>query len=116
MEGADWLRTQLTAFGCSSCGNTYRRSQIRVLAHKEELWFVRLSCARCGEQTDAIVTIEVDDGEHAAIDAGELGSARVPLEVAGNSDTPVTADDVLAVHEFLGGFDGDFRRLFGEAG
>ena len=33
---------------------------------------------------------------------------RVKLE----SLPPLNADDVLEMHEFLGGFDGDFRSLF----
>ena len=40
MEGAEWLRTQLTSFSCSSCGRAYRSSHIRVVAQRDELFFV----------------------------------------------------------------------------
>ena len=114
VEGADWLRTQLTAFSCAACGRSYRASHIRVLAQREELFFVRLSCRECGAHSVAIVTIQVDDSEPAEIEVGEL---RETLEPAPDLDGPlVTSDDQLAMHEFLRGFDGDFRGLFGERG
>ena len=119
MEGADWLRTQLASFECGSCGRTYRRADIRVLAQREELFFVDLACRGCGAQAVAIVTIEVEDD--AAIQATELAEAGTPLrrssarrlERAAVEADPIGADDVLAMHEFLHDFDGDFRRLFG---
>ena len=107
MDGSDWLRTQLSAFSCSACGRSYRPNQIRVLAQREELFFVRLSCRGCGTNSVAIVTIHVDDSE-ARLDAGELEETLdEPREPA------VSGDDVLEMHAFLRDFDGDFQALFG---
>jgi hypothetical protein len=113
MDGADWLRTQLSAFSCSSCGRSYRPSQIRVLAQREELFFVKLSCRGCGTHSVAIVTIQVDEGEPAQLDAGDL---QEPLEHAPDGDSAVTGEYLLEMHDFLRGFDGDFRGLFGDRG
>jgi hypothetical protein len=108
MDGADWLRTQLSAFSCSACGRSYRPSQIRVLAQREELFFVRLSCRGCGTNSVAIVTIHVDETDEARLDAGELEETLdEPREPA------VSGDDVLEMHFFLREFDGDFQGLFG---
>ena len=110
MEGAEWLRTQLTSFSCSSCGRAYRSSHIRVVAQRDELFFVDLACKRCGAESLAIVTVE-----GAELDVGDLADAAAVLsEQALDDDGPaVSGDDLIAMHEFLGRFDGDFQRLFG---
>jgi hypothetical protein len=110
MEGADWLRTQLTSFSCTSCGQAYRASQITVLAQREELFFVRMGCTGCGSQSVAIVTIQVDERDRSQLEAGEL--SVVMDDPVAPEGPDVTGDDVLAMHDFLGRFDGDFRRLF----
>jgi hypothetical protein len=113
MEGADWLRTQLTAFSCTACGRPYRADRINVLAQREDLFFVRLACLGCGANSIAIVTIQVDGSEEARLDTGELAP---PVNDDGREPEgpPVLGDDVLSMHVFLRGFDGDFHRLFRE--
>ena len=108
MEGADWLRTQLTSFGCGSCGRPYRSRGIRILAQRDDLYFVDLTCRSCGAGAVAIVTIEVE-GHEALLDAPELEPAT---EGAVDAVEPIAPDDVLAMHEFLRDFDGDFHALF----
>jgi hypothetical protein len=115
MEGADWLRTQLTSFSCSTCGRAYRSSHIRVVAQRDELFFVDLSCRRCGAESLAIVTVESDgDGPGSRLDVGDLVEAAAIINEAPEDDGPaVSVDDLLEMHDFLGRFDGDFRDLFG---
>jgi hypothetical protein len=113
MEGADWLRTQLTHFGCAVCGAAFPPERIRVLAQREDLYFVDLDCAGCGSGAVAIVTIEVEE------DGPRLGpDGLADLRQAGGDPEaePVSADDVLAMREFLRRFDGDFQRLFKSPG
>lgn len=113
MDGADWLRTQLTSFGCASCGRPYRPDRIRILAQREELFFVDLGCEACGTQAVAVVTIQAEDGEAPRADAGDIELARIGREDTGEPSRPaVSADEVLQMHEFLAAFDGDFDRLF----
>lgn len=110
MDGVDWLRTQLAAFRCASCGRAYEAGHIRVLAQRDELFFVDLACVGCRSAAVAIVTVELE-GEEAQLEIGELA------EAAGfAASPPVSADDVLEMHAFLRHFDGDFRRLFGREG
>ena len=54
--------------------------------------------------------------EGAELDVGDLADAAAVLsEQALDDDGPaVSGDDLIAMHEFLGGFDGDFQRLFGD--
>ena len=106
MDGADWLRTQLTSFGCASCGQAYETGRIRVLAERDGLFFVDLGCAHCGTQAVAIVTIQLDENEVPRADAGELATLDHEAE-----REPVSADDVLQIHALLDGFDGDVDHL-----
>jgi hypothetical protein len=107
MDGADWLRTQLTSFGCAACGQPFEMRHIRVLAERDGLFFVDLACTHCGSQAVAIVTIQIDDdGAHA--DVTELPTVAAVGERAA---PPVSADDVLAMHELLEGFEGSVTTL-----
>ena len=107
MDGADWLRTQLTSFGCAACGRAYEPEGIRLLAGREELFFVDLACLVCGSQATAIVTVEVDEGAVRADDP-ELEPVTAP---AAGGAAPVDLDDVLDVHQLLAGYEGDMRGL-----
>jgi transcription elongation factor Elf1 len=116
MDSPDWLRTQLTSFTCPACGRRYRGSRIRLLAERDGLFFVDLDCSRCGSRTVAIVTVELDESEVAIIDASDIELAVDDEPEHLGEELPaaaalVTADDVLEMHEFLAGFDGDMRTL-----
>lgn len=114
MDGADWLRTELTSFGCGSCGRAYQPGRIRILAQREDLFFVDLACETCGSQAVAVVTIQTDDAG-ARADAGEIQPVQLLERDDASSEPagpPVSPDEVLEMHEFLSQFDGDFEALF----
>ena len=107
MDGADWLRTQLTSFGCAACGQPYESGRIRLLAERDGLFFVDLGCGHCGTQAVAIVTIQVDDDDVPRADPGDLfenGLIRAPAPA-------VSTDDVIAIHALLSDFEGDVPSL-----
>ena len=117
MDSPDWLRTQLTAFTCPACGRRYRDSRIRLLAERDGLFFVDLDCSRCGSHTVAIVTVELDESEFSIVDASDISLEALRVaehlgEELPAAAAPVTADDVLEMHEFLASFKGDMRALF----
>ena len=115
MDSPDWLRTQLTSFTCPACGRRYRGSRMRLLAERDGLFFVDLDCSRCGSHTVAIVTVELDDSEVSieVSDAGltdELAIEHLGEELPARA-APVTADDVLDMHQFLARHEGDLGAL-----
>jgi hypothetical protein len=113
MDAESWLTSELASFGCAACGQAYGQGHIRLIAQREELFFVDLACEHCGSQAVAIVTIQID-GETARLEGGELVRAEqataAELEWAPGGP-PVSADDVLDVHDLLDGFEGDVHRL-----
>lgn len=116
MDSPDWLRTQLTSFTCPACGRRYRGSRMRLLAERDGLFFVDLDCSRCGSHTVAIVTVELDDSD-VTIEVSDIALAEDALEHLGEElperAAPVTADDVLEMHEFLVAYAGDVNSLLG---
>lgn len=107
MDGADWLRTQLTSFGCAACGFGYAENGIRVLAERDGLFFVDLACDMCGSSAMAIVTVAVDDDAVPQAVDPELVRAVTPAP----EPAPVGLDDVLDVHQVLSGWQGDLVGL-----
>jgi len=108
MDGSDWLRMQLTSFGCAACGQAYEPARIRLLAERDGLFFVDLGCAHCGTQAVAIVTVEVDEDDVARAEPGErFENARWEPRPA----SVVTTDDVLSMHALLNDFHGDVPSL-----
>jgi hypothetical protein len=110
MDAESWLTSELASFGCAACGQPYGQGHIRLIAQREELFFVDLSCDHCGSQAVAIVTIQVD-GEVARLEGGELVKASEVDADAAPDGPPISADDVLAAHELLEGFEGDVHQL-----
>ena len=113
MDSPDWLRTQLTTFTCPACGRRYRGSRMRLLAEREGLFFVDLDCSRCGSHTVAIVTVELDESEVTievsdVVGEDEIDHLGEPLPVGA---APVTADDVLEMHQFLTSYQGSLGKL-----
>jgi hypothetical protein len=94
------LRQALTGTGCARCGQAYSAQGIRVLAQREGVAFVQLVCFACQIQTLALVT-----GAPGADDDGLEAQARPEAP-------PVSELDVLEMHSFLEGYEGDVRGLF----
>lgn len=101
------VKKLMTSMKCDACGQHYEVHNIHVLGHREDLWFLRVFCATC--HTQALVAAMVRESS-----ASNAVAGFVEAEMSKLRDDVVTADDVLDMHEFLKGFDGDFRQLFGQ--
>lgn len=112
MDVERWLSRELATFACAACGEPYGETRVRLIAHREELHFVDLACHHCGTQAVAIVTI-LDEGDSATLDPGELvpAAGHVPETTGVKAARPVSADDVIDVHQLLEVFDGDVEAL-----
>jgi len=111
MDAERWLTSELASFACAACGQPYGEAHIRLIAQREELFFVDLSCPHCGSQAVAIVTIQVD-GDVTTLEGGEL----VHAEPSGTGDSTlegpaIGVDDVIDIHALLETFEGDVHQL-----
>ena|SRR5882724_9516536 len=97
---------------CPVCGQKYTAEQTKIIDSGEEKplngrnLLVHTDCERC--KSSVVFSI--------AIDGPEIFSIGMVTDLT-SSDTnkfknkrPITPDDVLATHEFLQNFNGDFRE------
>jgi len=113
---ADWLQSQLESFTCPACSKAYAGSEMRLLAERDGLYFLDLDCRSCGSQTVAIVTVEMDDAEASIADLSIVPNRLAPADMPVPGAAPVSADEVLDMHEFLSRFEGSISHLFRAGG
>lgn len=108
-----WLAYILS---CPVCGQKYTAEQTRIIDSGEEKplnnrnLLVHTDCDRC--KSSVVFSI--------AIDGPEIFSIGMVTDLT-SQDTnkfknsgPITSDEVLATHEFLQAFDGDFKTALGK--
>lgn len=98
---------------CSQCHTPYRLDDAHIVGRTGNLWVLAVRCSHCAAQSFVAAVVGDDD-----VDIDEVLSDLLRDEVpsataAEHRRAPVSVDDVLDIHAFLEGFDGDFRRLFG---
>jgi hypothetical protein len=84
----------------------FQREQVRLAARHEQLWIVSVRCSLCRNQQVFWIALKEEAAENVLRDVVHHDDPE-PAEM-----DPVTADDVLDMHEFLQAFNGDFQRLF----
>jgi hypothetical protein len=105
---------------CSVCHNDFRDDDIQVLSRKEDMWMMVVTCAECHGRNFVAAVLGDGDSSEAQLALRRLGRDTELAEIVPARDDepvppdgePVTVDDLLAMHEFLDEFDGDFQRLF----
>lgn len=106
-----FIRKLLSNMKCGICGQPYDSSNIHVMGHREDLWFLSVHCLSCKSQ--GLVAAVIKDGElPEPVEAvPELTEADIKKFAA---FSPVDSDDVLDMHTFLKEFGGNFSSLFPE--
>jgi hypothetical protein len=100
------VKKLVASIKCGTCGQHYQESDINVIEHNEELWFLRVTCSSCHAR--CLVAAIIREGGKAEV-ITDLTEAE--LERFRDLDV-VRADDVLDMHNYLKDFNGDFPRLF----
>ncbi len=103
---------------CSVCHRGFEPDDVHVLSRKSDMWMLMVSCGECQARNFVAAVIGDGDAEEAQLALRRLGEehvrtrADIEPEDEGMSGEPVSVDDVIEVHQFLQGFDGDFNALF----
>lgn len=100
------IKRLMTSIKCGVCGRHYEVDGISVLGHQEDLWFLSALCPACHTRCLVAVVIKEEGVPEVVTDLteAELGKFREMAVPA--------ADEILDMHNFLKGFDGDFSCLF----
>ena len=103
---------------CSVCHRGFEPDDVHVLSRKSDMWMLMVSCGECQARNFVAAVIGDGDAEEAQLALRRLGEEHVRTrtsiepEAEGALGEPVSVDDVIEVHQFLEGFDGDFKALF----
>ncbi len=102
------IKRFMTSIKCSVCGQRYEVDNVKVLGHQEDLWFLSVFCSAC--HTQGLVAAVIKEGKAPKV-ITDLTEAE--LDKFKKMDK-LTADEVLDMHNFLKGFDGDFSQLLSQ--
>jgi hypothetical protein len=103
---------------CSVCHRGFVADDVHVLSRKSDMWMLMVSCSECHARNFVAAVIGDGDAEEAQLALRRLGEehirsrGEIEPEIEEEPGEPVSVDDVLEIHEFLQGFDGDFQALF----
>ena len=100
------LKKLMSSIKCSSCNNHFEECNVEVLGNSKEMWFLQAICSSCHTQSLVVAIIQKCNGSKVVSDLTDTEQVKFATVNA------VSADDLLNMHGFLEGFNGDFSRLF----
>ncbi len=100
------VKKLMSTMTCSVCGEPYEAANVQILGRREELWFLSVSCKSCHSQGLVAAVIKGGKPQEIITDLSQEEFVRLSGQKA------VAGDDILDMHDFLKGFDGDFSSLF----
>lgn len=105
----EWLAFILR---CPVCGQRYNLEQTKIVENKDDRsigggnLLVHTDCDRC--KSSVVFGIAIDGPEIFSI--GMVTDLTSSDSNKFKNSNPITPDEVLATHQFLTSFDGDFKR------
>jgi flavoprotein len=100
------IKRMIASIKCGSCGQNYQEDDIEVVEHNDELWFLKVSCSSCHVRCLVAAIIRENARPEVITDLTDE-----EVEKFKNLDG-IRNEDLLAMHNFLKDFDGDFPRVF----
>lgn len=107
------IKQLMTTVACAACGAPYDPTNIEVLGHRDELWFLRVSCIGC--MTSGLIAAMVKSSDDPASPPAWPAPEPEPIDDSldrASAPGPVTRSDVQKMRAFLRDFDGNFSALF----
>ena len=96
----------VTRLKCAQCGQLYDPKDFTLLHRWQDLWVLGTHCRHCDQPCHVVVFMRLDVEPQPLTDL-------TPEELkSGELGPPITADDVLDMHELLREFDGNLETLF----
>jgi hypothetical protein len=108
---------------CGICHRSFEPEDVHVLSRKPDFWMMLVQCTDCHAKSFVAAVMKDGDPREARLALRQLTeqaeSGTVTIEAESGEELieyaePVSAHDVLEMHEFLNSFDGDFRKLFAQ--
>lgn len=90
---------------CAVCGHHFAMSDIRVLGHREQIWAMRVNCRECRTQALLLAVVDGKTTQPVYTDLSPDEWQRF------NDRPPISVDDVIAMHQHIQSYDGDFSEI-----
>lgn len=104
-----FLKKLFSIVKCGVCGQKYQVSDVKIVNHEDDLWFLSASCKSCN--TNGLIVAVIEKSK-----ISELVSDLVTSEFDKFSKyEAINVNDVVDMHNFLKEFNGDFVALFSGA-
>ena len=118
---------------CSVCHREFLADDLKVIRREQGFWVIAVTCDDChnrnlvaavlndGDTAQARSALrelsrnsgyDIEFGDEPGTPGGFLEATQIGGLVESGNGPAVDAGDVLDMHQFLDGFDGDFKRLF----
>jgi hypothetical protein len=95
---------------CGVCGEHYSLDNLDVIGNRGDLWVLTLRCPRCQKRGFIAALVNSDHEPQAVMPLDMTDDEVEQLQQA----EPVSARDVLEMHEFLATWRGGVSRYLGE--
>ena len=90
---------------CAVCGSRFSVSDIRVIGRRENIWAMRVNCRECGTQALLLAVINETAAQSLYTDLAPDEWERF------KNRPPISTDDVIAFHQYMRAYDGDFSEI-----
>jgi hypothetical protein len=93
---------------CNTCGHHFGARDIEPIGKRDNVWAMRVHCREC--HTKALLLAVVNQGT-----ARPIITDLLPEDWERFKESPtITLNDVIAIHEFVQNYDGDFTDILEE--
>jgi len=87
---------------CAACHHSIAPEEAQILNHHRELWFLRVTCERCGAESIIMVTVHTRR-------ASEQQPALPDFSMSRQS-RPIIESEIKEIHAFLENYRGNFSE------
>ena len=110
------LRAEVRRRKCPGCGNSLRRADIEASFRNDSNIQLHFRCRFCSFEGGGQFELTPEMCQEAAqIATAEGEEILLPEPVTVPEFDPITGDDLIAVHEILNGWSGDFGQLLAKS-
>lgn len=102
------VKDLMTQVACSGCGERFQSQDIKIIAHADDVWFLKADCPGCHAVSLTVAFIDARAVPARPSDLGAIEKRKFKRYPA------LTGDELLEMHHFLKDFGGDFGRIFGQ--
>jgi len=102
------IREIVARVRCAVCRHHFRASDVQILGRRGNAWAMRVACPMCRTQAllFAVLTERAAQTIYSDLTPDEWGRFK--------DRPPISLDDVIAFHEYIRAYEGDFSEILDE--